>query len=269
MKISDITRYGIEAYGIDTLLYTADELDRVTRKLNMAIGRAIPKDKRDILDTQNCAVDVMRLFDLDKLFYGIASERVDELGPKTCLEHGISACVGDKMNPGESVVIKGRLGFSQLAKQIDGDALARDDRNRRLRGLPPNGRPFTQATMHDAEVVFANPNDPTWAEVYVQQRSVYKSKSKRYAGKTRATLMNKSAHLPRIGVLDKGVVNEVKLENELACGIDAFMTARVLRGSTVHNYVSLDWVIVDKLRYRRDKPAVPPALAVETVKTFA
>lgn len=274
MKISDITKYGIESYGIDTLLYTADELDRIGRKLNMAIGRAIPKDKRDVLDTDGSEpltpYDIMQRFNLGGLFHSIASARVDELGPKACLEHNITVCVNEKMRPGESVVIKGKLDFSRLAKHIDGEELERYNYWAEQRsGVFMNHRPFTQVTLSDAELVFANPDSPTWEEIYVQQHMLYTSKSKQSDGKTCATLTNKSSRLPHVGVLDNGVVNEVKLERELDRSLNTIVTAYVFNGYKEHRGVSLDWVIVDKLRYYPTKRTVPPALAVETAKAFA
>lgn len=275
MKISDITRYGIEAYEIDTLLYTADELDRITAKLNMAIGRAIPKDQRSVLGADGseplAPYDIVRQFDLGGLFHSIASERVEELGPKTCLDHNITVCVNEKMRSGESVVVKGKLDFSRLAKHIDGEALDRYNRRAEQRlGVPISSRPFTQATLSDAKVVFANPDEPTWAEVYVRQHMLYTSKSKQNDGKTCATLTNKSSYLPHVGVLEDGVINEVKLEKELDRDLDAIATAHVFNGYKQRHSISLDWVIVDELRYYPTKRAVPPAFAVETAaKTFA
>lgn len=155
-----------------------------------------------------------------------------------------------QINPNELVVVKGKLNYSRLAKQIAGEALAQEDARRRQHGRPTMGRPFTTITIDQAQIVPKNPSQLTPTEIYVQE-SFYTSESARSQGGMSYTANNKSRFLPHIGLMDMntGMINEIKLDGELDSGLDVIIVMRSFAGQQGNNGVSLDWVITNELRY--------------------
>lgn len=152
--------------------------------------------------------------------------------------------------PGELVVVKGKLNFSRLAKQVAGDDLIKDDQRRVQRGMSPIGRPYTSATIDQAVVLPKVNGQLSVTEQYLQNR-FYTSKSTKGFGGMSYTAMNKSPHLPHIGLFDQktGQIDEIELERDLDSGLDVVLVMRSFAGKQGNNGVSLDWVIIPELRY--------------------
>lgn len=152
--------------------------------------------------------------------------------------------------PGELVVIKGKLNFSRLAKQIAGDDLIKDNQRRVQRGMSPIDRPYTSATIDQAVIIPKTNGQLTATETYLQNR-FYTSRSRSAQGGMSYTAMNKSSYLPHVGLFNKQTeeVDEIALERDLDTGLDVVLVMRGFAGKQGNNGVSLDWVIIPELRY--------------------
>lgn len=152
--------------------------------------------------------------------------------------------------PGELVVVKGKLSFSRLAKQIAGDDLIKDNQRRVQRGMSPIDRPYTSVTIDQAVIIPKTNGQLTATEIYLQNR-FYTSKSRNAQGGMSYTAMNKSSYLPHIGLFNAQteVIDEIALERDLASGLDVVLVMRGFAGKQGNNGVSLDWVIIPELRY--------------------
>lgn len=152
--------------------------------------------------------------------------------------------------PNELVIVKGKLNFSRLSKQIAGEALAQENARRKQQGRPTIDRPFTTVTIDQAQILPKNPSQMTVTEAYVQGR-FYASKSSRSLGGMSFTVNNKTRALPHVGLMDlgTGVIDEIKLESDLDGGLDVILVLRSFAGQQGNNGVSLDWVIISELRY--------------------
>ncbi len=152
--------------------------------------------------------------------------------------------------PGELIVVKGKLNFSRLAKQVAGDDLIKDDQRRVQRGMSPIGRPYTSITIDQAVVLPKVSGQLSITEQYLQNR-FYTSKRAQGFGGMSYTAMNKSPYLPHIGLFDQktGQIDEIELERDLDSGLDVVLVMRSFAGKQGNNGVSLDWVIIPELRY--------------------
>lgn len=152
--------------------------------------------------------------------------------------------------PHELVVVKGKLNFSRLAKQVAGDDLIKDDQRRVQRGMSPIGRPYTSATIDQAVILPKVSGQLSITEQYLQNR-FYTSKKTGGFGGMSYTAMNKSRNLPHIGLFNQatGQIDEIELERDLDSGLDVVLVMRSFAGKQGNNGVSLDWVIIPELRY--------------------
>jgi hypothetical protein len=133
-----------------------------------------------------------------------------------------------QLTPGTNVHIKGKLTFSRLAQLVDGEELAKSDAQRVQNKMSPVGRPHTSVNLAEAEVVFADPANPTPEEIFVQERR-YLSKVHPEYGLS-YSLDNKSTTLPIVGVQKAdGTVEQVILEGDLAAGIEVTLVLRVYK----------------------------------------
>lgn len=266
MKIQDITDYGFESRQLYALYDDKRTRDTARRKLNMAIGRAIPKADRAKLAGKDPGV-IAREYGINQLLDAERRSQMERLGVKECIARDVRLLPMAKA--GESVVVKGRLDYSCLAEKIAHEHLDRENRWRAERGLPAINRPYTSAVIYDACVVCKDKDNPTWAEAAMQER-MYTSRAKHIKGRACVQLMNKTVHLPHVGVLDpaSGTVAEVELKRDLARGLEVSAVAVVTPGLSFAGDntkgLTLTWVIADELRYPDwDQP---PALAVEVLK---
>lgn len=133
---------------------------------------------------------------------------------------GISA---ESLNPNQTIVVRGKLSFSRLARLIEGDALTKRIAEQKKRGsLYPTDKPHTTISIIDAVVEFADPANPTREEQYVQQEKLYTSKSGENQGKVGFNIDNKSNSLPQVFEKneDGSGYHQVVLANDLASGLD-------------------------------------------------
>lgn len=150
------------------------------------------------------------------------------------------------LTPGELFCVCGKLTYSRLAKQVDGEELEKDKQRRAARGMRPIERPYTSATITDAYVSLKDKNNPTLEERYAQE-SLYTSHAKDSHG-FNFSGVNRGNRLPWIGVRDPKdpmKIEQLVLPNELASGLDVTLVMRVFQGKP-NKGVTLDGVILNE-----------------------
>lgn len=161
----------------------------------------------------------------------------------------------NSLTPRAIFCIRGRLTYSRLARHIDGDELTRDDQRRIQTGRRPVGRPYTTATICDAQVLYKDPNaaaNPalrTIEESYATE-NLYTSTAANNSGLCYSA-NNKSRNLPAVFEFNKdtGKYHRVDITGELESGLDVTLVLRVFRNQN-NNGISLDQVLVNEpIRY--------------------
>ncbi|MFD4948891.1 hypothetical protein ACFWNT_41905 [Streptomyces sp. NPDC058409] len=153
---------------------------------------------------------------------------------------------------GNSILIRGKLAFAVHARLIQGAELAASDQRKVQNGMSPIGKPHTTATIFNAEVQFADPNNPTLEEQFVSERR-YPSKKNPDSGPN-YSIDSKGSNLPIIAIpsaADDGTYDQDESGQELAQGLDVTLVLRVYKPKNFNNRgLALDQVIVhEKPRY--------------------
>lgn len=156
----------------------------------------------------------------------------------------------NQLTPNTTVHIKGKLTYSRLAKLVDGEDLAKADAMRLKNNMNPIGRAHTSVNLSEAEVVFADPANPTPEEIFVSERRYVSTK---HADHGQCYSMdNKSTNLPIVGLQNAaGEVEQVVLESDLAAGLEVTLVLRIYKPKGYANCgLSLDLVLLhEPIRY--------------------
>ena len=156
----------------------------------------------------------------------------------------------NQLTPGTTVVIRGQLTFSRLAKLVEGAELARADAQRVQNGMQAIGVPHTSVNLAHAEVVYADPANPTAEEIFVNERRFI---SRKHPDNGQSySIDNKSTKLPIVGTRNaRNEVEQVILESDLAAGLQVTLVLRVYKPKNYSNCgLSLDLVVVEEpIRY--------------------
>lgn len=155
-----------------------------------------------------------------------------------------------ELTPGQTVMVRGKTTFSRLARLVEGQALIESDNNRVKNGMQAVGRPYTSVNLAHAEVLFADPANPTREELFVQERRFVSKKNPENG--LGYGIDNKSTTLPPVGVRNaNNEIEQVILENDLAAGLDVTLVLRVYKPKAHLNCgLSLDLVVVEEpIRY--------------------
>lgn len=149
-----------------------------------------------------------------------------------------------------TVLLRGKTTFSRLAKLIDGQDLINSDANRVKNGMNPVGRAHTSINLAEAEVLFADPANPTPDEFFVHER---RFTSDKHPDRGHCySFDNKSTNLPIVGKKNAaGEVEQVVLTGDLAADLDVTLVLRVYQPKGYANRgLSLDLVLLnEELRY--------------------
>ena len=152
-----------------------------------------------------------------------------------------------QLKPGSIIFVRGHVGFSRISRQTTDEERIKDNQ-RRTHQIEKN---YTTITIYNAQVMARNPQAPTPEEIYALE-SCYTSSSQDYPGNN-FTGMNKSAFLPKVGVLAQGSnpdnhpsYDEITLEGELQKGTDVTLLLRVFAGQGGNNGVSLDTILINQ-----------------------
>lgn len=149
-----------------------------------------------------------------------------------------------QLTEGQSVFIRGTLSYSRLARAIEGDELAQVNRNRQF----PIQTPFTTATIHQAEVLYKDANNPTLAEEFVAERR-YTSRNKPEMSPT-YTIESKGRKLPIIAIPSEsgdGSFDQDMSGKELAPGLNVTLILTTYKTKLNRNLgLNLEQVIVNE-----------------------
>lgn len=147
-----------------------------------------------------------------------------------------------QLTPNKTVLVKGKLTYSRLAKLVEGEDLKRVDAQRAANGMQPIGRPHTSVNLSEAEVLFVDPQNPTPEEIFVHERRFASAKHPEHG--MSYGIDNKSTQLPLIGVKKAdGTTDQVILEGDLAAGLEVTLVLRVYKPKNYSNCgLSLDLV---------------------------
>lgn len=154
-----------------------------------------------------------------------------------------------QLTPGTSFFVRGKLSYSRITSQIAGTELSQSDARRTARGWLPVGRPYTTATINQAQVQMENPQSPTPEQIYAQE-SLYTSQSSN--GGYSYTCNNKGKYLPWVGVRNAdGSVEQIKPEGELASGLDVTLCMSIfaVRGRSNRGVTLAGIIIEEPVRY--------------------
>lgn len=149
-----------------------------------------------------------------------------------------------QLTPNSTVLVKGKLTYSRLAKLVEGEALAAVDAQRIKNNMQPIGRAHTSVNLAEAEVLFVNPASPTTEEIFVHERRFASAKHPEHG--MSYGIDNKSAKLPIVGVKKAdGTTDQLILEGDLAAGLEVTLVLRVYKPKGYPNCgLSLDMVIL-------------------------
>lgn len=173
-----------------------------------------------------------------------------------------------ELTEGTTVFIRGKLAFARLTRLIDGDELAAADQRRVQNGMSPVGRPHTTATITEAEVLFADPANPTTEEQFVSERR-YTSKKNPDSG-ANYSIDSKGNNLPIIAIPSPkgdGTFDQDTSGRELAQGLDVTLVLRVYKPKSFNNRgLALDQVVVNEpVRYYGASGATSDELAARGI----
>lgn len=151
-----------------------------------------------------------------------------------------------ELTEGTSVHIRGKLAFARLTRLIEGDELAKSDQRKAQNGMSPVGKPHTTATITEAEVVYADPANPTVEEKFVAERRYVSKKNPDTAANY--SIDSKGTNLPIIAIpSDNGNYDQDFTGQELAQGLDVTLVLRVYKPKNYSNRgLALDQVIVNE-----------------------
>lgn len=150
----------------------------------------------------------------------------------------------NQLTPGTYFLVEGELEFSRLYSRIEGDELVKRNQQSQQRGISPDDKPLTTATVKNARVLQLG-QTKTKEEIYAEQR-FYTSKDPSQAGIYKYTGKNKGNYLPKIyqqKTPNDATLTEIKLNADLATDTNVILIMKIFKAPR-NNGVSLEAVIV-------------------------
>lgn len=157
----------------------------------------------------------------------------------------------DMLKAGDTFVVRGKTSYPKLTRVIEGEELQEEIKRSTQQGRVPITNPHSYTTLTDASIEFANPNQPTTAELYAQER-LFQNKD----GKICYSAIRKSQTLAEYGIVDPNdytKIHQIYLDPDrmLASGLEVKCYFRIFDTKAgMHKGVSLDSVIFQEpVRY--------------------
>lgn len=176
----------------------------------------------------------------------------------------------DQLTPGTTAVVRGEVSFSRITSPYSGQELQQRVADQQQRGIKyPVKTEHTSISLVNAEVVFADPQNPTVEEMYIHQK-MYTAKSGKNQGKTTFTHDDKSNSLPPVmeHILDEqgnktGQIQQIQPEGELANGLQVILVLNFFAsGDNENRGTGLVYILSDEpIRYYSSPTADAPAMA--------
>lgn len=153
------------------------------------------------------------------------------------------------------VVVQGKTSYSRLARPVTGKELeASIARSKAAGRLYPTTRPHTTISIIDAQVLYADPTNPTLEEQFVAQRLFTYQKGEN-AGRIGYSIDDTSPFLPLILVPDEenpGKHRQQILENDLAADLSVRIVLHTFRSKSGYQKtgIGIQQVVLDEpLKY--------------------
>lgn len=159
-----------------------------------------------------------------------------------------------QLKPNTDFYVRGELGYSRITSQIAGEELRKSDERRSAKGWLPVNKPYTTATINNAQVLMQNPQAPTPEEIFAQESLYTSKKGKGYSFNAN----NKGKFLPWVGQRNPdGSVTQITPEGELDNGLKVTLCMRIFAVRNRPNRgVTLDGIIVEEpIRYYSNNQA--------------
>lgn len=150
----------------------------------------------------------------------------------------------DQLQAGDTFVVSGRTSYPRLTRVLEGAELEEEIKRATQQGRIPEAKPHSYTTLVDAQVEFANPQAPTLAELYAQER-LYQNRE----GRICYSAVRKSPTLADYGVVDPQdhtKVNGIYLDPDKQVANDLFVKCYFRVYDTkagMHKGVSLDTIV--------------------------
>ena len=154
-----------------------------------------------------------------------------------------------QLTPNATFLVRGKVGFSRITRHTTDEEREKENRRRTYK----QATNYSNITIYQATVLLKG-SSPTPEEQYAAE-TLYQSASQNYPGYN-FSAMNKSQNLPSVGLLvGPNQYNEVKLEGELANGLDVTLVCRIFESKTFHkNGVTLERVLINEpIRYYKNQ----------------
>lgn len=150
----------------------------------------------------------------------------------------------DMLTNGDSFVVVGKTNYPRLTRVLEGEELAEEIKRATQQGRIPVTTPHCYTTLVDAYIEFADPTQPTSAELYAQER-LFQNKD----GRVCFSAYRKNASLPNFGIIDPANpsnVTQIYLDSHKNLANDILVKCyfRIFDGKAgMHKGVSLDTVV--------------------------
>lgn len=161
----------------------------------------------------------------------------------------------EKLTEGRTVIVRGQIQYSHVMSMIDGEELTRSIQQQRNSGaMYITDKPHTRIVLENAQVIYADPSNPTLEEQHVQHK-LYTSKKN--PGVVSFSHNNKSPFLPPVWApkdpadLSQGYDQITDPEGELDNGLNVSLVLGIFKaGDNPKRGIGLDAVIVhEPVRY--------------------
>lgn len=151
----------------------------------------------------------------------------------------------NQLRPDQTIWVRGQLTYSRVKNQIAGAELEADIQRKRQNGRIPIEKPYTTASICNAQILYLNPQQPTLEEKFIEERLYTSEKNPGY----NYSAVNKGNKLPFIGRIENNQCIQIVPEGELDNGLDVTLLIRVFKGKP-QNGTTLDGIIVNEpIRY--------------------
>lgn len=150
------------------------------------------------------------------------------------------------LSPNKIVRVQGLVTYSHIVSLIEGEELARANQRamQRFSNYIEKERPYSQISIKDARVLYADENNPTYEERYAAERC--KPKRGGDDPSPRFTATNSSRNLAAVAKRrEDGKYEPVQLTGELAKDVKVTLVLRSFKGRGGNNGLGLNHVLIE------------------------
>lgn len=152
----------------------------------------------------------------------------------------------ENLSEGVNIYVRGKLGFAQLTRLIEGDQLAQVNQRKAQYGISPVNQPHTTLTLTEPAVQFQDPNQPSYEENFVQER--FFTSNKHPERGQQYSIDSKGSDLPIIALTNPdGTFTQDESGRELAQGLDVTVVLRTYKPKTyIKRGLAIEMILVNE-----------------------